>query len=653
MSGDVPIPGPVPVPGLPPVPALSPNPELPPKPGPPPVDWTEELLRAMLDRRASKPVPDWLEARTMQAFAASPQTRTGDSGRSADRRPRPDRLVAAALAGILALGVLGAGILAAGLPGSLSSPSPASGMADGPPLATPAGEASAGPSLPSGSATPPMTGEEQFLGPLGPDTLAVVTPDGGPLRVRLAPGLSSEAVTPALPTGTRLLVLGGPVAADGYDWYEILTGGKDWNEAIEDTVNIRRYGWVAAADLDGATWIKPTGPRCWPSLNAAALATISRIDVLTCYHDTAFTIQGRWREIPRAKALVNPCGWIRPAPCNPREEWLLYPYARISYQTDDGTEGEVDVSVPDELLGRLQEVPHDATFTATIAMDQPEARSCAVGDPGDGSPPLVVNRAVATCRVRYVLQDLSWNDGVLRTNSLAKVAVDRLRVQTEPGPDKNEAGRALRAGDHVYVAEGPRVVDGTDWYAVLWEDVNSVYGWVPAATKSRPTLVPHPVECPGMADWAAFYALGPWERLACFGGRPVSVDMWVRMTKPRLDTSLVCTYWKVKASAKVTGVPCLAQPEWLAGITGLQGRRPGDLEVRLSYDPATVDVASLGADTHWRRVTGSFMHPAADECRAVDQATGSDLVTPEEAGLYCDAVFVVTAIEPAAGPEPE
>ncbi len=141
--------------------------------------------------------------------------------------------------------------------------------------------------------------------------------------------------------------------------------------------------------------------------------------------------------------------------------------------------------------------------------------------------------------------------------------------------------------------------------------------------------------------------------------QPVTVDMWLRMTTPYPDKSLACGYWAMKSSTNQEGQPvvpvsrCLAEPGWLAGISGLEGRRPGGASLKLAYDPATVDIAALDATPRWVRVTGAFSNPGSSACRTTDRATGIDLVDPAEAALYCESVFVVTAIAPPAGPEPE
>ncbi len=58
---------------------------------------------------------------------------------------------------------------------------------------------------------------------------------------------------PLLPTGTKLQVVGGPVEASGYTWYEVEPVGFDLGGGV-------RRGWVASADHDGTPWIAVADP---------------------------------------------------------------------------------------------------------------------------------------------------------------------------------------------------------------------------------------------------------------------------------------------------------------------------------------------------------------------------------------------------------
>lgn len=65
---------------------------------------------------------------------------------------------------------------------------------------------------------------------------AWVREEGGKnLRRRSAPGTSSDVID-SLPPGTQVAVLGGPVEADGYHWWQVRVGDG-------------REGWVAGEEL--------------------------------------------------------------------------------------------------------------------------------------------------------------------------------------------------------------------------------------------------------------------------------------------------------------------------------------------------------------------------------------------------------------------
>lgn len=77
----------------------------------------------------------------------------------------------------------------------------------------------------------------EFLLPAGEAPLAgtlVVRLDG--LNLRAAPGLAGPIIA-ALPTGMRLDLVGGPIEADGYEWYEV------------QSLDAALRGWVAGMYL--------------------------------------------------------------------------------------------------------------------------------------------------------------------------------------------------------------------------------------------------------------------------------------------------------------------------------------------------------------------------------------------------------------------
>ena len=75
-------------------------------------------------------------------------------------------------------------------------------------------------------------------------TVDVVVTD---LRVRTAPTVDdskSAKLEPLLGRGAQLRIVGGPVTADGYDWYQV------------EAIGWPHKGWVASADHDGSPWIQ-------------------------------------------------------------------------------------------------------------------------------------------------------------------------------------------------------------------------------------------------------------------------------------------------------------------------------------------------------------------------------------------------------------
>ena len=102
---------------------------------------------------------------------------------------------------------------------------------------------------------------------LGPDTLGIVVATDG-LRVRGLPtvGDESERLEPTLPEGVRLYVVDGPVAANGYAWYQVSPYGDplervgptgDWTQVgVEVERRLLPFGWVAAASRTGEPWIE-------------------------------------------------------------------------------------------------------------------------------------------------------------------------------------------------------------------------------------------------------------------------------------------------------------------------------------------------------------------------------------------------------------
>lgn len=159
---------------------------------------------------------------------------------------------------------------------------------------------SAVPSSPPASATPGPSSPPQAV-VLEKDTIAqVVTND---LLLRSAPGTGADSkkLAPLLQKPAQIYVVDGPVAKDGYDWYEV--------QPVEYGAP---FGWVAAAGRDGEPWLGKATITC-PSL-PLDLATLAQIAGppqtflgLACLGNHPITVRARLG-IPEATCGVSP-GW--------------------------------------------------------------------------------------------------------------------------------------------------------------------------------------------------------------------------------------------------------------------------------------------------------------------------------------------------------
>ena len=122
---------------------------------------------------------------------------------------------------------------------------------------------------------------------LVPGRAAITIVDG--VRVRSAPSVDdavSRKYAPLLPRGTMLFVLGGPTAASGYEWWEVV---PTWF-----SINGARHGWVAAASREGEVWIQPAGIDCPPTpVDLAALKELTDGMALACFARKPITVRAR------------------------------------------------------------------------------------------------------------------------------------------------------------------------------------------------------------------------------------------------------------------------------------------------------------------------------------------------------------------------
>ena len=469
-------------------------------------------------------------------------------------------------------------------------------------------------------------------GALAPDTLVAVTKQGYDLRVRSAPGrgTDSEELSPLLQPGTRMLVLRGPVAADGYDWYEVI---------LDDEPG---FGWVAAGK-DGEAWIRPVAPRRPATLDQRAAADLSRIEFFACFGNSPVSVRATWAD--RGADTGAPpaaCPYTGGSvPCEATPGWLS---DRLSVELMGGQ--SVYAAARAATQRQLDEVPGVAYMTLTLAMDHPQAADCRVRD-RRGRNLVPRDQAVAWCRLRFVITEVDWDRDLAlpQEDELARVVAEGLPVYQSIDGDRY--GTAVAEGTELLVVEGPeRDEQGTPWYAVIPRTgIGWPWGWVPFLDGDRPTLARTTLDCPAPGDWAEIVRLDVAARVSCFASQP-------RMSFTALVEPLAAgpTGGPCRVYAELVDAdrPCEATPAWLTQETGFLAADPGDegAAADIWFDPDRVAIESVPTSPTLMRVTGRFWHLDSSACEVLDPGTGESLVWGQAAWRWCASHFVVTKLEP-------
>jgi len=214
--------------------------------------------------------------------------------------------------------------------------------------------------------------------------------------------------------------------------------------------------------------------------------------------------------------------------------------------------------------------------------------------------------------------------GILPPNSRAVVVVDALQLRADPGLGAAVVGVAS-AGEQFLVAfiHGPVMRDGMAWYRLATPTIEAVL-WAAAGSGADRYLELLPLRCEeAEPDLRALVHITEWERLACFGDRPLTITG---------------TY-----GCPVCGsyIPGSYEPNWLASPQNLN-YVGWPQALTLHFRPE----AGLDAPPHASivRVTGHFNDPASTTCVMVPGEPPMP-VDPVTAELYCREQFVVDAYE--------
>jgi hypothetical protein len=216
------------------------------------------------------------------------------------------------------------------------------------------------------------------IGPTGIAVDSAVRTVADNLRVRSAPGVgvSSATVGPLLPTGSKLFVIAGPVAADGYDWYHILPFDNGY-----------AGGWIASADRDGSPWLESDTQACPTSpLDAAALASLVPYGGLACYGSNEMQLVGDVMcEVGDLYDSISGPDWLRTD-------------RHCEFDLGVGTMAILDGGIPGLVL------PTTGRMLVTGHFDDPQAASCV--DAILESPAPDPAWVVVGCRTMFVATDI-------------------------------------------------------------------------------------------------------------------------------------------------------------------------------------------------------------------------------------------------------
>ena len=229
--------------------------------------------------------------------------------------------------------------------------------------------------------------------------------------------------------------------------------------------------------------------------------------------------------------------------------------------------------------------------------------------------------------------------------AFAEATHDDVQILRELGSEI--AISSIYTGEQAYVVAVSLTADGSAWLRV--QTGASTFGWIELDPKEPQLRVLEPA-CPeGPSDRvfevAELMALPPWQRLQCFAGHPLRVE-------------------PVTSRTLTNDIPYGGTPEWLAdepslNLHGRGGFMSNDGPLLAHIDPADGVRMEEGA---WYSVELQVDHPASSDCRrdlilaelGIDPSVALDLapVVPEDATLWCQQQFVVTAARPIAAPPP-
>ncbi len=509
---------------------------------------------------------------------------------------------------------------------------------------------SAQPSSPVTTAAPVATAPTDAGSPgdFPSDTIVTVVSDN--VRVRSEPRVADDSIKyePLLKVGDRLFVVGGPVVANDYEWYEVAPVG---NGADRPGTSLPS-GWIARGDHDGTPWVAADAPRCPAEpVEIAALAAMHPLERLACFGGRPIA----FRAVIRGDGPPAACDpAVSGSPCVAGPDWLAGSggwTADTSRRRGSGTLGSAPTLALDPSGGvRAADLLDGRVGTMEGSFDHPAASACSPGATPAGQAALTAEEAVLACRERFVVTSAIQARNALEPDTVALTVSDNVRVRSLPVVSDASARLTplLKTGTGVFVLDGPTIGSGYDWYEVVVPTIRDgdgmLSGWVSVAGKAdEPWVAPAKVDCPAVDGitvdvLSRMVVAGVDSRLQCFGAEGGAASPTLR--------------FQASVSPTCAGRAPLTVPAWLAPEGDSLSLTDGAVSVDAKAHPdlAPPVVCGAGDADATFQVEGRFDDPTASTCRAnPDLATGTR-IEARVAVYRCRSEFVVTKLTRADSP---
>ena len=227
-------------------------------------------------------------------------------------------------------------------------------------------------------------------------SVARVVTDG--LRVRSRPEVSdiSEKLEPLLHRGQDVFVVKGPVAGSGYRWYEV--------QPLENRVidNPAPFGWVAAEDKAGDSWLKGGGFSCPKSPTTFdAFVALEPLAWVACFGRKSITFSA-WLADPEATCGVEP-GWtITPdwlASTCPQPAFIV-----VDRESDDSYLSVIDPGLDTRAFRPGPEMKNWIAANVTGHFDHKAAPTCkGISTEPGVKVPMGRDEIITGCRATFVI----------------------------------------------------------------------------------------------------------------------------------------------------------------------------------------------------------------------------------------------------------